>query len=368
MSPARRIRQTPPASAKRMSFTDGATACFLLICATMPHPPLALPLQRYELFHSQDVDEARESVARIFCPHLLSPVQPRRQLDACHHSAALREDVSINYVQYGPCVDIEPGYLKDFYLLQIPLRGGAEVRCGGQSVRADVHTASLPSPTEPLAMRWADDSPHLIVKLSRTAMQRQFEQLSQSHVGRPLVFDLGISLRDPALAPVLHFIQYLRDTLDGGDALSGNLLAAQAESYLMSSLLLCTPHSHAAALGGNARRALLPRTVRRAQAYLESRLDEAVSLADVCQHVGVSARALQAAFRQHCGESPMEFLRGIRLDRLRRDLQEQAQQEAARPVAPLAARYGFLHAGRLAADYRARFGELPSQTLGARVH
>lgn len=336
-----------------------------------PAQPPPLPLQRYELFHSRDVDEARESVARIFCPHLLQPVEPRRALDACHHSAGLHRDVSLNYVQYGPCVDIQPGYLKDFFLLQIPLRGGAEVRCGSQQVRADVNLASLPSPTEPLKMRWADDSPHLIVKFSRTALQAHLERLAQKSLRAPLVFDLGVPLGDPALAPLLHFIRCLQATLDAGEGLGGPLLAEQAESYLMASLLLCAPHNHSAALRGGVPRTWLPRAVRRAEEYMASRLEAAVSLADVCGHAGVSARALQSAFRQHRGHGPMEFLRNARLDGVREALLE-ALREAAPAgtvrVASVAARYGFLHAGRFAADYRLRFGEAPSQTLTRGAH
>ena len=36
-----------------------------------------LPLQRYRLFESHDMDEARESVARVFCPHGLVMLRPR---------------------------------------------------------------------------------------------------------------------------------------------------------------------------------------------------------------------------------------------------------------------------------------------------
>ena len=340
-----------------------------------PALPTPLPLQRYALFHSRDVDEARESVARIFCPHLLQPVEPRRVLDACHHSAGLHRDVSLNYVQYGPCVDIQPGYLKDFFLLQIPLRGGADVRCGGQQVRADLNLASLPSPTEPLTMRWADDSPHLIVKFSRTALQAQLERLAQKRLSAPLVFELGVPLGEPALAPLLHFIHCLQATLDAGEGLGGPLLAEQAEGYLMASLLLCAPHNHSAALRGGAPRTWLPRAVRRAEEYMASRLDSAVSLADVCEHAGVSARALQYAFRQHRGHGPMEFLRNARLDGVREALLD-ARREAAPAatstgavrVSDIASRYGFQHAGRFAADYRLRFGEAPSQTLTRGTH
>ncbi|MES2530366.1 MAG: AraC family transcriptional regulator [Pseudomonadota bacterium] len=327
--------------------------------------PARLPLERFSLFDSHDLDEARDFVGRVFCPHELSTSQPRRRLDARHHSARLADGASLNYVQYGPEVDIRPGYLKDFFLLQIPLRGGADVRCGAQQMRADVRTASLPSPTEPLAMRWADDSPHLILKLSRTAMQTQLEQLAQRTIGQPLVFDLAVRLDTPALAPLLSFIQCLRESMEQGDGFCGSLLADQAESYLMSSLLLCTSHNHSAALQESPRRALLPRAVRRAQEYMTTRLDAVVTLADLCSHVGVSARALQAAFRAHGGQSPMEFLRNARLDRIRSELRASSEGDALQ-VAQVAARYGFLHAGRFSTDYRQRFGESPSHTLRAR--
>ena len=321
--------------------------------------PPQLPLQRYRLFESHDMDEARESVARVFCPHGLTMLRPRTELDACHHSVRLHRDVSLNYVQYGPGVQIDPGYLGDFFLLQIPLRGGAEIRCGAQRVDAAPRLASLPSPTEPLSMRWADDSPHLIVRLARPALRARLEALLQAPLRHHLVFDLGVPLDSPALAPMVHFIDYLRLTLDAGDALLGaGRLAEHAEEYLMSSLLMSTGHNHSRALAGSAQRSLLPRTVRKAQEYMAAHADRPLSLADVCREVGCSARALQLAFRQHAGQGPMEFLRERRLDRVRAELQASSRVG----VREVAGKYGFLHLGHFAAQYRARFGERPSET------
>lgn len=318
-----------------------------------------LPLQRYRLFESHDMDEARESVARVFCPHGLVMLQPRTELDACHHSARLHRDVSLNYVQYGPGVQIDPGYLQDFFLLQIPLRGGAEIRCGAQHVDATPTLASLPSPTEPLSMRWANDSPHLIVRLARSALLSRLESLLQAPVGQPLVFDLGVPLDNPALAPLVHFIDYLRLTLDAGNALqAGGRLAEHAEEYLMSSLLMSAGHNHSRALAGDTRRNLLPRVVRRAQEYMAAHAEQPLSLADICREVGCSARALQLAFRQHAGQGPMEFLREIRLDKVRAEL----QASPGAGVRDVAQKYGFLHLGHFAAQYRIRFGERPSET------
>lgn len=325
-----------------------------------------LPLQRYRLFESHDMDEARESVARVFCPHGLTMLRPRVELDACHHSARLHRDVSLNYVQYGPGVQIDPGYLQDFFLLQIPLRGGADIRCGSQQVDATPRMASLPSPTEPLSMRWADDSPHLIVRLARAALLSRLESLLQAPLKQALVFELGVPLDNPALAPLVHFIDYLRLTLDAGNALqTGGRLGEHAEEYLMSSLLMSAGHNHSRALAGDTQRQLLPRVVRRAQEYMAAHAAQPLSLADVCGEVGCSARALQQAFRQHVGQGPMEFLRELRLDRVREELKATARGADA-GVREVAQKYGFLHLGHFAAQYRARFGERPSETRETR--
>ena len=331
----------------------------------MPAQP-SLPLAQHQLFHTRDVDEARECVAKIFCPHGLSMTRPGATLDARHHSVKLNSNVSVNYVQYGPEVDIEPGYLTNFYLLQIPLRGGAEVRCGRQKISASSRLASLPSPTERLSMRWADDSPHLIVRLSQAALHRKLEQLVQAPLQLPLVFDLGVPLDTPQIAPLFDFIGYLSATLDNGNILDGTAMGQQAEGYLLSSVLMLATHNHTHLLDAVSRRSLLPRTVRRAQEFLRSHALEPLSLADICQQLGVSARALQLAFRQDTGQSPMAYLRDVRLDLVRHALLHD-RQHAKTAVSQVAAQHGFFHLGHFAAQYRARFGELPTQTLRIRA-
>jgi AraC-like DNA-binding protein len=267
-------------------------------------------------------------------------------------------------------VHIDPGYLRDFFLLQIPLRGGAEIRCGAQQVDATPRLASLPSPTEPLSMRWADDSPHLILRVARQALVARLEALLQVPVDRPLVFELGVPLDQPALAPLVHFIDCLRHTLDAGNSLQATqALARHAQEYLLSTLLLTATHSHSRALAGDGRRSLLPRGVRRAQEYMQAHAEQPLSLADVCREAGCSARTLQAAFREHAGMGPMDFLRQLRLDRVHAELQAPAGagRAGSAGVRDVAQKYGFLHLGHFAAQYRNRFGELPSETASRRA-
>ena len=76
---------------------------------------------------------------------------------------------------------------------------------------------------------------------------------------------------------------------------------------------------------------------------------------------GVSRRTLENAFRDGLGVSPAALIKARRLGALARDLYSSGHTTDR--VARLAHEHDFQHLGQLAADYRALFGELPSQTL-----
>jgi transcriptional regulator GlxA family with amidase domain len=109
----------------------------------------------------------------------------------------------------------------------------------------------------------------------------------------------------------------------------------------------------------------VPGYVAAAVALLEAAPARRVSSDLLARQVNVSTRLLQAGFRDHLGLSPTQFLRQVRLRHVRADLT--GSDPAGRPmVAEVAHRWGFTHLGRFAQDYRARYGESPSQTLHRR--
>ena len=76
----------------------------------------------------------------------------------------------------------------------------------------------------------------------------------------------------------------------------------------------------------------------------------------------LSVRGLQVAFQRVLGTTPLQYLRDVRLDRVRTDLR--LADPARTSVADVARGWGFGHLGRFSAAYAARFGEYPSDTLG----
>ena len=80
---------------------------------------------------------------------------------------------------------------------------------------------------------------------------------------------------------------------------------------------------------------------------------------EVLARVGcVSVRTLHAAFSEQLGESPMAYVRRIRLSRVRAELLR--SHPLCVRVTDIAVRWGFFHQSHFAQQYRDEFNELPS--------
>lgn len=93
--------------------------------------------------------------------------------------------------------------------------------------------------------------------------------------------------------------------------------------------------------------------------HLQGRLTERFTLTDMERFTGLSARALQYAFMQRFGCSPMQWLRGARLDHARRLVRDASGNLS---ITQLALEMGFSKPSEFSRQYRLRFGELPTDT------
>jgi AraC family ethanolamine operon transcriptional activator len=101
------------------------------------------------------------------------------------------------------------------------------------------------------------------------------------------------------------------------------------------------------------------RALRRGLDFIEGNLKNTVSISDICNYAAASERTLEYAFREYCGVTPKTYLNARRLHAFREALRE----PRATSVSGVAGEFGYWHMGKLAGDYRATFGELPSETL-----
>jgi AraC family ethanolamine operon transcriptional activator len=106
------------------------------------------------------------------------------------------------------------------------------------------------------------------------------------------------------------------------------------------------------------------RIADRARAYVHDRVDQALTIADVCKAIGVCRRSLQYSFNDVYGITPVKYLKIVRLNGARRDLRD--AESGLEAVQDVAAKWGFWHLSHFAEDYRRLFLETPSQTLRSR--
>jgi len=101
--------------------------------------------------------------------------------------------------------------------------------------------------------------------------------------------------------------------------------------------------------------------VREIDQYVHKSLMVNSSVADLCATCEVPRRTLDRAFQSAVGMGPATYLRRVRLNGVRRALQQRSNDSTT--VTDVALEFGFWHLGRFAEQYLELFGEAPHQAL-----
>jgi AraC-like DNA-binding protein len=211
-----------------------------------------------------------------------------------------------------------------------------------------------------------------VIAADAVSIRSRVTQLDDDALLRFARADLGrdrFALRATAYAPVspeaaTHWrrvAELVRERMRDGLA-DEPLIGEALRQLLMAAYLHAFPttwsEAHAPRDGHHA----VPASIRRAIDYIERHAHEPIGVTDIAVASGLSVRGLQDAFRRNLDASPADYLRRLRLDRVRQDLLA-ADPLSGATVAGIARRWGFVHLGRFAQTYRTAFGELPGSTL-----
>lgn len=316
---------------------------------------------RHTLVDTRSPEEAREQIGRIFCPHFLSPKDRHGEGFHAVHRSARHGDCSLNFVSYGAEVEIDPGELSRFFLLQVPLSGSSVVRCGTETIFSSPgRLATLVSPTLPTRMRWSDNCDKLIVLVDRQAMQRAAEALT-GRVMAAIEFAAAVDMEGVAGRLVLNHVRLMAEAIETDDGTHGDYLNYLGQG-LAALLITALPHSQRAALERPAP-TTSSRAVARAEEWIRANIERAFAVAEIAEAADASLRTLQNGVRRERGTTLTGLIETIRLDRFRAALCD-SRNDAS--VTEIAGSVGLGHLGRAAAAYRRRYGETPSQTLRKR--
>jgi AraC family ethanolamine operon transcriptional activator len=158
-------------------------------------------------------------------------------------------------------------------------------------------------------------------------------------------------------------VHTLATLLPGGQRGAAEALAGSTEQWqeaVLSALLEMLDHScvEPAVAASLQRR---QRVVALAREYILAHRTDAITVPELCEQVHVSRRTLQYCFEDVLGMSPMLYLRMVRLNGVRRQLQDPSAR--GRGIGDVAGAWGMCNFSQFSSDYRKLFGECPSAAM-----
>ncbi len=317
-------------------------------------------LSEHPVVRATDADEAHEAVSRMYLPHEFEVLQRDARLDMQLNAIRLGA-VTAGYLRYGGEVRLSSPDLLDYHV-NVPLAGFSEQRCGSQEpARLKPGYAAVFMPGYSADLHWGATCAQLCLMIDKLRLERELERQLGRPLGKPITFTTAMDLYTPAGQSWMAVLDlFEREAGRAGGLAHSPLGAAHLQNLVIAGLLLAQPHNYTDLLTAPVQSAPSP-VVRRAVELIEERPELPWSSASLAQEVAVSVRALQEGFQRSLDLPPMAYLRQVRLNRVHDELL--AAHPGTVTITAVAARWGFLHAGRFATAYRQKFGCLPSETL-----
>ena len=326
--------------------------------------PAPQPLAGYQRVTSSDINVLHDAVEPLAVGHGLDFVNRSVPLDGTVNGLSLGS-VSLVWVRYGGAgVFVEtPPTGGEFALcapgglmgVEYPGRGGRPERVAG---------SLLLSHDERMRMTPDPERGCLVIA---TATGPLTDHL-QAYLGHPPAPPLRFLPEGQAILPGQvteqawqHACALLEHTAGRGVA---PMAARSIEQSLLTAILLGLPHTATAELAElDASGPDEPRTADKIRDWLHEHHDQPVGVTDLAAAVGLSVSRVERICRRHWDQTPMQLLRGIRLDHARATLLAVRPGERAPRVAAVASAAGYARTSRFTAAYRQRFGQTPTQTL-----
>jgi len=292
-----------------------------------------------------------------------SPIKAAAQADApiayrCNFVST--EELAIADCAYDGTISIRREAPNGKLIIFLPLEGNAVFDAGKEQFHSVPGCGTILGAGRASGARLFGRRRHLGLFVDQARINRQLGHMFERTIGGDSDFHPTIDLTTGSGLVLQQLAVNLYRGLSGDGSLQQSPLALNALCDAMIYLLLETcPHRYSEALAAPAS-APAPRHVKWAIDFMREHLAEPISLSDIATAAEVSVRTLQQGFRQFRNTTPIAYLHELRMLAAHRDLRESGTRQA---VADIALRWGFTHLGRFSAEYRKRFGQLPSQAL-----
>lgn len=305
-------------------------------------------------------DVAYAVLKDLYCPHQRLTLATASPTFLCDLRATDTGDLGADTVRLSTGVQCTVAPV-DYLLVTTGVVGTGRYDVGGDEVRIGAGSVFRFPDDVPLTATWDGIELH-VMRMPRTVVERVASE--RLPLGAHGLRFTGLEPVSPAAGRawvrLAHFVS--AQLADDAPTAAHPIAAAALADLVAAGALATFPNTTLDDVLVRGPGYAAPSTVRRAVAFIDGHASLPITVTDIACAAGVSARALQGAFRRHLGVTPMAYLRRARLEGAHRDLQA-ADPTAGDTVAHVALRWGFLKPDRFAAAYRQAFGVPPSRTL-----
>ncbi len=309
------------------------------------------PLDAFPVIRSRNIEEVRLAIIRSYDARHLNLLCDSEEFEfrANHWQS---QNIGLSYLSGAP---FQLEFPTANFFRQAFVRGGAEIKFGGieRQVTGDQETCVLP-PGASATVAFVPGFEHFGLKIKADYLLSKLGALIGATPSRRLEFDQTTRSDAAAMAHLQRMLTFFAAELD---TITPDLVIEELEQALTVSFICCNRHNYAALLENRAR-PVASWQVRRAEEYIEANWDRPIAIEDLVRVTSASARSIFHQFKKHRGQSPMAFLKQVRLLRARNML-----ERANLSVTDTAFACGFSNLGHFARDYFKRFGERPSDTI-----
>ena len=309
-------------------------------------------------FQAASFSDLADAVQAKLSAQVMSARQGREQINARAHRWILQSS-ALWTCSYGLPIRLKFPEGRDLRV-QFRRKGQGATRAGRETVAVDEHQSCIYAGAA--EVDFGEDFTQVAWRVPVDALERKLTALTGFIVTRPLEFEPVLNLQTPESKALLRVLDSLLDVIGAGGQDTPGILQSELESALMVALLCSGQHNFRTQLERDSLRPA-PWQVRRAESFIEANWEKPITLEDIVDATGASARSVYRGFKEYRGYTPLQFVKHVRLQQAKRLLQ---QGDGTVSVTKAAMACGFADISRFSKDFSRAFGMPPSRVLPSR--
>lgn len=306
-------------------------------------------------YRSDSLSESAEIIRREWPLQGLSVVGCGH-VDLRFKQRRISVDMSVYRLSYGAEVCINLADCDDVLSIEMPVSGRAKHYYNSTEMITDPTHYGVADVRRITRYICDAEFDAVVLHISLARIRKYLADLLEGPLRRELLFHHNMAIDSYAWRLWAPQVCMLRSLVENAAIDYPPQLLASIEEGILSALIFSQPHTFT----DDIRRSgplPAPRHVKRAEAYVHEHAGEHLTTKMLAAHANVSVRALFDGFYAFRNVTPAEFIRNVRLDKARADL-----QEGSLNVSHIAAKWGFNNLSNFAANYKKRFGDTPADT------